>query len=291
MTLSFADRLGLAALIVTLLSIAAVYLLPEKKWIGWLGLIAAVILILAWLRFEFQAALFNFAENFPVRSSLAVGLCFGALAGFAWLHWMTKISAKDTKVGPPTELPQEQPPIKLTPDVPKNGNSNSGKSTPREESSPPTTVVNQGPGSIAQVGGSHNKAVVTNNFGPQLRLPDQQIGELAQLLAQQHGTVDISTENADGTTLEDANNLLAAFAKAGWNRAGVNVAIHGADIGADGLPIPTRKGIHIYARPEKSSIAFFIGGAIKHVTGIQPRVETDEVPAQFDVEIFVGASE
>jgi hypothetical protein len=44
----FADRLGLAALIVALIGIATIYLWPTKKWIGYAALVLAVVLGFVW---------------------------------------------------------------------------------------------------------------------------------------------------------------------------------------------------------------------------------------------------
>ncbi len=63
--MSFGDRLGLAGLIVALLAIAAFYLWPDKKWIGWPCLALAVILSLAWVGFEFQEQLGRFYGAVP----------------------------------------------------------------------------------------------------------------------------------------------------------------------------------------------------------------------------------
>lgn len=52
--MSFGDRLGLAGLIVALLGIAAFYLCPTKKWIGWLCFAAASFLGIAWVWYEFR---------------------------------------------------------------------------------------------------------------------------------------------------------------------------------------------------------------------------------------------
>jgi hypothetical protein len=46
-------RIGLAGIIVAFFGIAAFYLWPDKKWIGWTSLIGAVCLVLAWIVAEF----------------------------------------------------------------------------------------------------------------------------------------------------------------------------------------------------------------------------------------------
>lgn len=82
--MSFGDRLGLAGLIVGLLAIAAFYLWPDKKWIGWLCLIAAVILSLAWVELEFQEQLARFYGGSPFGSTLIVSIAGGLFTGVLW---------------------------------------------------------------------------------------------------------------------------------------------------------------------------------------------------------------
>jgi hypothetical protein len=53
--MSLADRLGLAALIVTLFGIATVYLWTAKKWIGSLSLVAAVVVLCVWVTLEIRS--------------------------------------------------------------------------------------------------------------------------------------------------------------------------------------------------------------------------------------------
>jgi hypothetical protein len=53
--MSFGDQLGIVSLIVGLFGIAAFYLWPTKKWIGWMSLIGAVVIALLWGFFEFRA--------------------------------------------------------------------------------------------------------------------------------------------------------------------------------------------------------------------------------------------
>jgi hypothetical protein len=180
------------------------------------------------------------------------------------------------------------------------------KTPPKPKSSGPTNIAtgNQNvtgnaitgsqvcPGGICAGGDITGSPSVTNNFGQQLLFTEQRMDNLAGLLAARHGSISISVENTDSTTLQDATNLLTAFAKTRtWTTQGVNTSTHGSDIGADGLPIPTRKGIYLSTRSEKSSTAKFIKEAIKQVTGIEAHVETDETLTNLDVGIFVGAPE
>jgi hypothetical protein len=46
--MSLGDQLGLAGLIVTFFGIVAFYLWPSMKWIGWLSLMAAIVLAVLW---------------------------------------------------------------------------------------------------------------------------------------------------------------------------------------------------------------------------------------------------
>lgn len=198
------------------------------------------------------------------------------------------VAVKSPEPVPPTSpapAPKE-PPAKKLPQTKREpqGQQQSGKENIQ------TGPVTQGPCGNVQIGGSGNQA--TTNCGPQVRFPQQQMDALAKLLSAQRGGVSISTENADSTTLQDATNLLTAFAKARtWTTQGVNTSIHPPDIGADGLPIPIPKGVHISARSEKSVVAEFVKAAIKQVTGVEAHVATDETLTNFDVSILVGVPE
>jgi hypothetical protein len=152
-------------------------------------------------------------------------------------------------------------------------------------------AVTQGPGSALSINQQGGITAGTVNLGPQLRFPEKRIDELAGLLAAHRGRVNVSTDNADSITLRDATNLVTAFAKAKWSTAGPNVSIHGTDIGADGLPVPVRTGIHISTRTNNSALAEFIKQAIKQATGVDAYEETSAKIANDDVEIFVGPSE
>src|SRR5882762_4180523 len=74
--MSWGSRLGLAGLIVALGGIAAFYLWPDRKWIGWFCLIFAVLLVLAWMYLELSALRLNGNAVFiwAVIVMLSVGL-------------------------------------------------------------------------------------------------------------------------------------------------------------------------------------------------------------------------
>jgi hypothetical protein len=134
----------------------------------------------------------------------------------------------------------------------------------REEAKKPTRPSQYCPNGICN-GGDNNGDQRVYNFGPQLRFPEQRLSDLATLLAERHGSVTISVENADSITRQDATNLLTAFAKAHWDRGGVNTSTHGTDIGPDGQPIPDPAGIHIYYGndPQSFELADFAESALK----------------------------
>jgi hypothetical protein len=85
MAMSLGDRLGVWGLIVALLGIAASILWPDKKWIGWLCLTAAVSLLAMWLWFEFRLQIPNFYQKYPTKSTLTVFMVGGVLAASVWL--------------------------------------------------------------------------------------------------------------------------------------------------------------------------------------------------------------
>src|SRR5882672_1877470 len=212
-------------------------------------------------------------------------------------------TAPSTETSKPTDVPtiqkepKDQPapaatskptPEKPQPPVGKNRSSANGTHAAGDNSAA-IGSVNQGPCSVLQAGGSNNQAT-GGNCAPQPRLPSEKISQLATSLSAQHWNVSIDVRNADSITSEDANNLLVAFAKAGWNRQGVNQTLHGTDIGDNGLPVPEPKGIHIYARSQRQDVARFVQTALKSI-GIQSHVETDDSLNDYDVKILVAAIE
>jgi len=192
--------------------------------------------------------------------------------------------SKDQPVVPPatTSAKKGRQPI-VKNQTPGNGTYAAGDNTAAIGS------VNQGPCSVLQAGGSDNQAT-GGNCAPQPRLPPEKVNQLATSLSAQRWNVSIDVRNADSITSEDANNLLLAFAKAGWNRQGVNQNIHGTDIGDEGLPVPEPKGIHIYARAQRKEVARFVQTALKSI-GIQSHVEADDSLNDYDVKILVAAIE
>ncbi len=89
--------MGLAGLIVALFSIAAFYLWPEKRFIGWMCLLAAAILSASWLWAEFPLIMKEFGRENPIASSLAVGMAVGIIAGASWYLYFAKGNSNPVK--------------------------------------------------------------------------------------------------------------------------------------------------------------------------------------------------
>jgi hypothetical protein len=83
MTLDLSSRLGLLGVVLALFSIAAFYMWPDKKWIGWMCLIFAGGLVLAWGVIEVKEKIENQAISLVVS---VIGGCIvgGLLAALIW---------------------------------------------------------------------------------------------------------------------------------------------------------------------------------------------------------------
>jgi hypothetical protein len=75
MALSLGDRLGIAGLIMALLGIAAAYIWPDKKWIGWVCLFLAAGLFLFWGVAELKQQVRG------ATASLVISICIGCIVG------------------------------------------------------------------------------------------------------------------------------------------------------------------------------------------------------------------
>ena len=107
LSMSFDRRLGLIGLIVALFGIAAFYLWPDTKWIGWACLLAAVVLVLVWFVLELRKSeeepvpsLSDAFRTLPREGETTVLTLhdvryrtINALAGFKWDNFMEKLEA------------------------------------------------------------------------------------------------------------------------------------------------------------------------------------------------------
>jgi hypothetical protein len=73
------DRLGWGGLILALLGIAVAILWPDKKWIGWLSLCSAGVLLVAWGWMECGGAVVKFDRNHQTATSYALVAIIGAV--------------------------------------------------------------------------------------------------------------------------------------------------------------------------------------------------------------------
>jgi hypothetical protein len=137
MALGFDSRIGLAGLALALFGIAANYLWPDKKWIGWICMVLAAILLLYW-------GILEISQYFGTgRVSLVASIVLGCIlgGGIATLIWFSATSEKSeagaipkvhkegSNSGATTES-ASAPPTHAYPPTPLQTPNNSGKSTP-----------------------------------------------------------------------------------------------------------------------------------------------------------------
>lgn len=78
--MSLGDRLGVLGAILTLFGIAASILWPDKKWLGWASLVAAVILLGTWAWLETKSQFPVMYEKHPIKTLCAVFIGGGLLS-------------------------------------------------------------------------------------------------------------------------------------------------------------------------------------------------------------------
>jgi hypothetical protein len=70
--MSFGDRVGLVGIISTLVALAASYLWPDKRLIGWISLSAAIGLLFTWGWLEIGTELPRLRSQYPITSAVVV---------------------------------------------------------------------------------------------------------------------------------------------------------------------------------------------------------------------------
>jgi hypothetical protein len=149
-----------------------------------------------------------------------------------------------------------------------------------ENNSPAVGSITQGSGSALSINqqGGITAGTINNNYTPQPRIPQYNVDKLSRqlsLCSSGPTTVIPSVVNPSGSTEQDAQNLVAAFARTGkWNYSGVGRTIKGQDIGQDG-PIPDPVGIHISSDASHQSLANCVKAAL-HSIGVESMVETKQ---------------
>jgi hypothetical protein len=99
-------RLGFGAIVVGLFSIAAFYLWPDKKWIGWAALICCLLILLAWIIFEITRSPSELTKE---GTSTSVGNVNSGIAA--------KGSSQVTSIISPTTVINHPPAVLQRPDV------------------------------------------------------------------------------------------------------------------------------------------------------------------------------
>jgi hypothetical protein len=90
MALDLGSRLGIVGVVLALFSIAALYLWPDKKWIGWVCLLAAALLLLVW---GVEEAKQFMSGGKSLVFSIAVGcLLGGGIGAIVWKSLPSKIA-------------------------------------------------------------------------------------------------------------------------------------------------------------------------------------------------------
>lgn len=100
--MSLGDRLGWVGVILALIAIAAPYLWPDKRWIGWVSLCFAVMLVVTWGWLEFGAELPRLHSRYPIKSGIVVFVVGGCLALALWTLVTPRHEAKNVSNGDPS---------------------------------------------------------------------------------------------------------------------------------------------------------------------------------------------
>jgi hypothetical protein len=107
--MSFGDRLGLAGLVMALVAIAVSILWPSKKWIGWLSLSVAVILMLSWGWTEGKSYALGWYRSDPIISTFVIFLCGGLLVSGTWVMLLKESTPERVNGTSPPPSPPATP--------------------------------------------------------------------------------------------------------------------------------------------------------------------------------------
>jgi hypothetical protein len=129
--MSLGDRMGLLGAILALVALAVTILWPDKKWIGWLALGAALFLLVGWAWLEVGSELPRLRTTYPLLSAVVVFLVGGCIAVGLWRLAVIPIK----RPLPPTNLEAYPVEIRRLPDTapktelsPPNANTHRAKS-------------------------------------------------------------------------------------------------------------------------------------------------------------------
>ena len=171
MEIGFDRRLGLGGLVVGVIGVGITILWPDAKWLGWLFLLAAGIILCIWSALEAVQLLGR--SQFALAVSLVSSLIIMGVLYFAHRKWGHGAKEVAAETSPRASSPVLSP---VAPTAPSASSPVSTVSAPPKPNSPAPTANNGGgvvkgglkvePCSSVQVGGIGNISTVNCNIYP-----------------------------------------------------------------------------------------------------------------------------
>ena len=114
--MSLGDRMGILGAILALTALAVTILWPDKKWIGWIALGFAMVLLLGWGWVEIGSELPRLRSRYPIISTITIFIIGGCLAAALW-RLVPLATGQIQKTQPPNEVASDKsdniiPPVK-----------------------------------------------------------------------------------------------------------------------------------------------------------------------------------
>jgi hypothetical protein len=117
--------------------------------------------------------------------------------------------------------------------------------------------INQGPGSIAQVGGTGNQATVINQAPDYPSIDDAAFNRLVTQLQANVGTIAFGTRNGNSDALNYSSLLVRLFSASQWTIKS-NENVNGPPDMDDEGAIPIPSGLHLFPSSGKGKLAMFV---------------------------------
>jgi hypothetical protein len=104
--LSFGDQLAVVGLFLALLGTAIAILWSTKRWLGWVFLIAAILVLLGWgwINGWNLTWIMNLSRQHLIVSTLIVAVAGGLVCGFLWVRLVNLARKPSTSVKSTTDL-------------------------------------------------------------------------------------------------------------------------------------------------------------------------------------------
>ena len=245
------------------------------------------LLLVAWLCFVIAACVLGWRFRKSVWIAAGAVLLIGiALIGMN--YWLrpaeTKAALNRNEKLPVTEQPKDKP--EAAPPARQDSAKRPDKvpqAKPNQSAGGDNSRISggltQGPGSIAQIGGTGNNATIINNGPEPRRLSPVERTSLSMCLAQNPGEVDISAVSGDAEAYNFAKDWAYAFGQAGW--AIKDKTIHTVEV-VNGVWVGVRVGFH-GSRDAETKIATYEtkspeGVAVSCISGIKTQGELIPYP-------------